>query len=124
MDKPHKNLKAWQIGMEIVEDAYRLTSSFPNDELYGLISQIRRCAVSIPSNIAEGAARQSIKEFINFLYISLGSVSELDTQLELSRRFKYINQNSWHELDQKLQEADRVIIGLIKSQKAKLHNES
>ncbi len=120
MDKPHRKLRAWQIGMEIAEDVYRITKTFPGEELYGLVSQMRRCAVSIPSNLAEGAARNSIREFINFLYISLGSVSELDTQLELSRRFGYISASDWSSLNQKLQEADRVIIGLIKAQKAKL----
>ncbi len=120
MDKPHKKLRAWQVGMEIVEDVYRITRSYPKEELFGLVSQMRRSAVSNPSNIAEGAARQSTKEFINFLYISAGSVSELDTQLELSKRLEYITQTEHHALDQKLEESDRLIFGLIKSQKAKL----
>lgn len=120
MDKPHKRLRAWEIGMEIAQDVYQLTKAFPKEELFGLVSQMRRCAVSVPSNLAEGAARNSTKEFINFLYISLGSISELDTQLELSKRFGYVDSNNWTALDQKLQEADRVLIGLIKAQRAKL----
>ncbi len=70
--------------------------------------------------LPKGAARNSTREFVNFLYISLGSISELDTQLELSKRFGYISASDWSSLNQKLQEADRVIIGLIKAQKAKL----
>lgn len=114
MDKPHKKLRGWQIGMEIAQDVYRLTKSFPKEEIYSLTSQMRRCAISIPSNIAEGAARNYTKEFINFLHISSGSLSELDTQLELAKRFQYIEDNEWKKLDQMIQEADRVIIGLIK----------
>ena len=72
MDKPHKKLKVWQLAMEIVVDVYKLTESFPVEKRFGLTSQMRRCAVSIPSNIAEGAARNTHKEFINFLHIAQG----------------------------------------------------
>ncbi len=118
MDKPHKRLKAWQLGMEIAETVYKMTQSFPKEELYGLVSQMRRCPVSIPSNIAEGAARNSKKELIHFLYVALGSLSELDTQIELSNRLQYIKSSifEFKSLDSILQEADRVIIGLIKYQ--------
>ena len=119
MEKPHKKLKVWQLGMEIVMDVYRLTGSFPSDERFGLTSQLRRCAVSIPSNIAEGAARNTHKEFINFLHIAQGSLAELDTQLEISLRLKLINKESWIVMDAKLLEADKMLSGLISSLKAK-----
>lgn len=105
------------MGMDIVLNVYRTTDHFPAEEKFGITSQIRRCCVSIPSNIAEGAARNSKKEFINFLYISLGSLSELDTQLELAKRLGFIDEKTWKELDDKLTEADKVISGLIRSQK-------
>jgi four helix bundle protein len=106
-------LKIWQLGMEVVIDVYRLTESFPKEERFGLSSQMRRCAVSIPSNIAEGAARNTDKEFINFLHIAQGSLAELDTQLELSLRLKLINQESWITMDTKLLEEDKMLSGLI-----------
>lgn len=73
---------------------------------------MRRCAVSIPSNVSEGAARSSKKEFLNFLYISLGSLSELDTQLELAKKLGFIKEEAWHLLDEKLTEEDKVLSGL------------
>lgn len=86
----HKDLKVWQESMNLVEDIYKITANFPKEEIYGLRSQIRRAAVSIPSNIAEGAGRKGSAEFCRFLYISLGSISEVDTQLEIAVRLKYI----------------------------------
>jgi four helix bundle protein len=117
MDKPHKSLKAWQLGMDIALEVYRATDLFPTDEKFGLTSQMRRCGVSIPSNIAEGAARNSKKEFINFLYISSGSLSELDTQLELAKRLEFMNDATWNQINEKLNEEDKILSGLIKSQK-------
>ncbi len=119
MDKPHKKLKAWQLAMDIAVDIYRSSENFPSEERFGLTSQMRRSAVSVPSNLAEGAARQTKKEFTNFLHIAQGSLSELDTQLELAKRLEYIDQNSWKALDDKLIEEDKVISGLIRSQKQK-----
>ena len=86
----HKDLDIWKNGMALVELIYILTKNFPQGEKFGLTSQLRRAAVSIPSNIAEGAARQSTKEYIHFLYISLGSLSELETQLLIAQRLGYI----------------------------------
>jgi len=103
--------------MDIVIDIYKITATFPTDERFGLVSQMRRSAVSVPSNIAEGAARHTKKEFVNFLHIAQGSLSELDTQLELSRRLTFVDAVSWKELDDKLQEEDRILSGLIRSQK-------
>ena len=84
MEKPHKRLEVWQMTMNIVTDVYRLTASFPDEEKFGLTSQMRRCTVSIPSNIAEEAVLNTQKEFINHLHIAQGSTSELDTQLEIA----------------------------------------
>jgi four helix bundle protein len=82
--KSHNDLKVYQVSMDLVVEVYKLTADFPDSEKFGLTSQIRRCSVSIPSNIAEGAARESKKEFKRFLFISLGSATELATQIEIS----------------------------------------
>lgn len=86
----HKDLKVWQESMALVENIYQITKSFPSNEQFGLVAQMRRCAISIPSNIAEGAGRKGSKEFVRFLYISMGSLSELETQFEISRRLNYV----------------------------------
>ena len=117
MDKPHKNLKAWTLSMDIAEGIYSATKTFPTEEKFGLMSQIRRSAVSIPSNIAEGAARNTKKEFVHFLHISQGSLSELDTQLELAFRLQYLDENTWEKFNDMLIEEDKIISGLIRSQK-------
>lgn len=117
MDKPHKNLRVWQLAMDLAKDIYQATGSFPSEEKFGLVSQMRRCAVSLPSNIAEGAARNSNKELVNFLYIASGSLSELDTQLELSKNLGYLSADQWRALDQKLNEEDKALYGLIKYHK-------
>ena len=84
----HKDLEVWIKSMDLVEDVYALSKFFPNDEKFGLTNQIRRASVSVPSNISEGAARKSDKEFIQFLYIALGSLSELETQYLIAVRLK------------------------------------
>ena len=86
----HKELKVWQESMDLVVCIYETVKNFPKEELYGLTSQMKRSALSIPSNIAEGAGRQSQAEFIRFLYIALGSASELETQLEIAFRLGFI----------------------------------
>ncbi len=117
MDKPHKKLNAWKLAMDIVEVIYSVTKTFPAEEKFGLVSQMRRSAVSIPSNIAEGAGRNTKKEFVHFLHISQGSLSELDTQVELAFRLQYIDENTWETIDSMLIEEDKIISGLIRSQK-------
>jgi four helix bundle protein len=117
VEKPHKKLKAWQLAMDIVIDIYKITARFPADEKFGLVSQMRRSGVSVPSNIAEGAGRNTKKEFVNFLHIAQGSLSELDTQLELARRLEFVDKITWKKLDDKLIEEDKVLSGLIRSQK-------
>ena len=91
--KSHKELKVWQESMTLVEEIYSLTSFFPKNEQFGLINQMRRAVISIPSNIAEGSGRNGKAEFIRFLYISLGSLSELETQIEIAYRLKYVEEN-------------------------------
>ncbi len=117
MEKPHKRLKAWQWAMDIAEDIYKISESFPSVEKFGLVTQMRRSAVSISSNIAEGASRNTRKEFVNFLHIAQGSLSELDTQLELAKRLEYIDDVTWKRINDKLIEEDKLLSGLIKSQK-------
>lgn len=86
----HKDLEAWKEAIQYVTKIYLITNKFPKEELYGLVSQIRRCAVSIPSNIAEGCARYSSKETARFLDISLGSIAELETQIIISQNLGYL----------------------------------
>ncbi|MDZ7804383.1 four helix bundle protein [Thiohalophilus sp.] len=117
MDKPHKKLKVWKQGIEIVEEIYRITRNFPGEERFGLVSQMRRCAVSIPSNIAEGSARNGNNEFRNFLHIAQASLSELDTQLEITLRLGYIKIEAHNEIDKRLNETDKMLSGLIRSLK-------
>jgi four helix bundle protein len=115
MNKPHKKLNAWSDAVDLAQQIYRVTERFPSSEQFGLTSQIRRAAVSIPSNIAEGAARQTKKEFLNFLHIAKGSLSELDTQLEIARRLEYLDQARWETLDERLERIDRMLSGLVRS---------
>ena len=111
----HKRLDVWKKSVSFVTDIYQLTQQFPSDEKFGLTNQIRRAAVSIPSNIAEGAARQSNKEFLQFLYIALGSCSEVETQLVIANNLGYY-QN--HELLIKNDTIKRMLQGLIKRRKS------
>jgi four helix bundle protein len=90
----HKDLDIWGESIDLVERIYKITDTFPQSEMYGLTNQMRRSAVSIPSNISEGAARSSNKEFIQFLYISLGSLSELETHLIISSKLRYMEDES------------------------------
>jgi four helix bundle protein len=112
----HKELDVWKESMLLAKEAYLLTKSFPKEELYGITSQIRRASVSVPSNIAEGAARNSDKEFIQFLYISLGSLSELETQLLLSRDLE-LTRNL--DIMPKIESTKKKLLGLIKYLKNK-----
>ncbi len=113
--KDFKNLKVWQKGIKMVTEIYNTTQSFPKDELYGLTSQIRRSAVSIPSNIAEGSGRNSDKEFNRFLNISLGSSFELETQIIIAHELKFLSNNEFSELIAEIQEQQKMITGLQKS---------
>lgn len=119
MNKPHKKLDVWTSAIDLAQLAYTITDRFPAKEQFGLTSQIRRAAISIPSNIAEGAVRQTKKEFVQFLYVSKGSLSELDTQLELAKRLACLEQTEWDELNELLERVDRMLSGLIPHLKAK-----
>ena len=111
--KPHKKLHSWTKSFEFVKDIYLVTSKFPVEEKFGLTSQMRRATVSIPVNIAEGAARKSPKEFRQFLYISLGSLSELDTLILLSESLSFIEKEKSDLLIEKLDVIGKLIYGLI-----------
>ena len=114
--KTHKDLDVWKKSMDLVEEVYRFTQGFPDSEKYGLINQIRRCAISVPSNIAEGSARNTSKETTQFCYIALGSLAELETQLLIAERLKYYE--SADTLDNVV-EIRRMLLGLIKYLKSK-----
>lgn len=107
----HKDLDVWKSSIDLVEKIYSITSQFPIQEKFGLINQVQRSAVSIPSNIAEGAARNSNKDYTRFLYISLGSLSELETQLIIAERIKYINSR---EILKDITQIRKKLINLIK----------
>jgi four helix bundle protein len=113
-------LKAWQLGMDVAEQIYRLTAAFPKSETYGLSSQMRRSAVSIPSNIAEGQGRDSTKEFLHFLAIAFGSICELETQMLLANRFNYLSDEDLQSVLTILTAASKTTRGLQKSLKARL----
>ena len=115
MGKPHHNLEVWKRSLDFVTKIYKVTTKFPNEEKFGLVSQMRRAAVSIPSNIAEGAARNSKKEFINFLHIAQGSAAELETQILISRNLNFVSQHQTDPLLTELEEISKMIIGLQKS---------
>lgn len=114
-EKPHRKLKVWQASMEFVGELYGELEKFPAHEKFGLASQLQRAAVSIPSNIAEGAARKSTKELIQFLYVARGSLSELDTQLEICLRVGLLERAVHERLARKLAEISKVLTGLIGS---------
>ena len=111
----HKDLDIWKVSIELVMDVYQLTKVFPDSEKFSLSLQMQRAAVSIPSNISEGAGRQHVKEFIQFLYISSGSLSELETQMEIAFQLKYVK--SIEELNNKIIRIRQMMTKLIKSLK-------
>lgn len=112
--KTHKDLDVWKDSITLAEKVYSVTAKFPKSEIFGLTSQMRRAAISIPSNIAEGAARQTNKEFIQFLYIALGSCAELDTQLILSEKLSFsVGDHSY--LKDEIERIMRMINGLIRN---------
>jgi four helix bundle protein len=110
--RPHHNLEAWSKSVDLVIDVYKGTEKFPKEERFGLTSQIRRAAVSIPANIAEGAGRHSQKEFAYFLSNSQGSASELETELIIARRLGYFDEATFSRLLAELDRIGRLITGL------------
>ena len=119
--KTHRDLKVWNNSISLVTKVYKMTSVFPKEELFGITSQLRRAAVSIPSNIAEGAARTSRKEFHKFLSIALGSASELETQLIISRNLNYLTIENSESLINELITIQKMIQGLMKNLKSTDH---
>jgi four helix bundle protein len=116
--KSYRDLKVWQVAVDLVTEVYRLTAGFPRNEAYGLSSQIQRAAVSIPSNIAEGHARNSDKEFNHFLGIALGSLAELETQLIIAERLGFIEKDKVQTVLARCDEIGKMIRGLKKALKA------
>ncbi len=114
MIKDYKDLQVWQKGIELVKDTYILTKRFPKDELFGLVNQMRRSAVSIPSNIAEGWMRQHTNEYIQFLYHALGSCGELETQVMIANDLGYIDNKTNEDLLEKINYIIRMLRNLIK----------
>ena len=110
--KTYKDLIVWQKAMDLAEQTYLLTRNFPKEELYGLTSQLRRAAVSVPSNIAEGQARQSTAEFRNFLSIAQGSLAEVETQILLAIRFQYLTPQQSAQALSLREEVSKMLSGL------------
>ncbi len=117
--KTHRDLDVWKKSVALVTTVYEITKGFPKDEIYGITNQIRRSAVSIPSNIAEGSARKGNKEYLQFLYISLGSLTELETQLIIASNIKYLSEDDFESLMPNLKEIGKMLMGLIKYVKNK-----
>ena len=113
----YRDLDVWQKAMDLVVVCYRLAQRFPENEKYGLINQIQRASVSIPANIAEGQARQYVKEFIQHLSIAQGSLAEVETYVQLGERLGYVNYDKVHEILKKTDQVARMIAGLQKSLK-------
>ncbi|MET3732863.1 four helix bundle protein [Moheibacter stercoris] len=110
-----KELKVWQKAIELVTETYLVTKEFPKDEIFGLVSQIRRCVISIPSNIAEGCGRKSKKEFSNFLGVSLGSSFEFETQIIISKNIGYLKEEQFLKLESEIHHIQNMIIKLQNS---------
>lgn len=109
----YRDLKVWQRGIELIIEIYRLTKPFPKDELFALVSQMRRAAVSIVSNIAEGYARKSRQEYIRFLRIAFASGAELETQLIVAQKLQFASQKEYEKAEQLLTEVLRMLNTLI-----------
>lgn len=112
-----RTLLIWQKSMTLVTAIYQSTRKFPKEELFGLTSQLRRCSVSIPSNIAEGSGRESDKDYIRFLTISVGSLFELQTQLEIAKNIDYLTQEEFNKQYEDTRELERMLVSFIKKVK-------
>ncbi len=112
--RSYRDLEIWQKAMDLVVECYAAVKTFPECELYGLISQIRRAAVSIPANVAEGQGRQHRPEFIQHLPIAYGSLTELETHIQIARRLNYLKENEERSLMQRCAEVGRLLNGLLR----------
>lgn len=110
--KPHRNLKAWSDSISLIKEIYLITKYFPKEELFGTTSQMRRAALSIPLNIAEGAARTSKKEFVRFLDIAIGSIAELDTLFIISFELEFLSSHQFDSLNNRLDLIGKLVYGL------------
>ena len=113
--RPHQKLDLWKKSIDLEVSIYRQTEAFPKEERFGFMRQLRRAAVSVASNVAEGAARASSNEFRKFLYYSQGSASEISTQLMIANRLNYLSKNDHDQLEKDLEDVGRMITGLSKS---------
>lgn len=113
--RDHSKLKAFELADEIAVQIYQVTRKFPKEEIYGLTSQMRRTAVSVPSNIVEGCARESQAEYLRFLEIAFGSLKELDYQYGLAKRLGYTKQSGFLNFEDKMSKSQKVLGGLIRS---------
>ncbi|MEW4526911.1 MAG: four helix bundle protein [Maioricimonas sp. JB045] len=117
--RSHRDLIAWQKAIDLVEWCYQVTETFPRDEQFGLTQQLRRAAVSVPANIAEGKGRGASKEFVRYLAIANGSLTELDTHFVIAARLGYINEATLEEVVERIEEVGRIVTGLRKSLEAR-----
>ena len=113
--KHFRELIVWQKAMDLVADVYRATELFPKTEVFGLVNQMRRCAVSVPSNIAEGQGRATTKDFMHFLHMARGSLQELETQIAIAHRLNFIPAEAEAALMSSLTEVAKVLAGLLRS---------
>lgn len=120
----YKDLSAWQKSIALAKAVYRLTADYPSDERFGLVNQMRRRSVSIPSNIAEGYGRGTDNDLVHFLYISLGSSNELDTQLTISFESSFIDEEKYKEVEQLNHEGNKMLSSLIYRRKNGLDSNS
>ena len=118
--RSYKDLNVWKASMELVCEVYEVTRNFPDTERYALTSQMRRCAISVPSNIAEGWSRNSARSFISYLNIASGSMSELMTQLEIARRINYISAERMQALEHRGIQISKMLYMLIKKIESRL----
>ena len=115
MARDYKKIKAWQHADNLVIAIYDKTKSFPKEESYGIVSQLRRAAISVPANIAEGASRKHKKEYLHFLYIAKGSLAETEYLLHLSHKLQYLQKSDYTKLEALRKETAKTLQGLIKS---------
>jgi four helix bundle protein len=118
--RSYRELEVWQRAIELVEAVYAVSAEFPKEERFGLTVQMRRAAVSVPSNIAEGHARSSTRDYLRFLAIALGSLAELDTQMLIARRLRFAEEDTIGPLEQESDRLGRMLRNLIRSLKQKL----
>ena len=119
--RPHESLEVWSQSVDFVVDIYKVTESFPREEKFGLTSQIRRAAVSVPANIAEGAARTSNKEFAQFLSNAQGSASESETEHLIASRLEYLDKDKYLKVRASLESIGRMITGLLQHLRSKIN---